>query len=115
MKCRIYQNEINILTNYNLRHENVWGSGCIDRRILHVSSWKWVVSFTHRPLYPWRKEPPHIHWIGGRGWEGGREPVWTMWSGEKSYLYGDSNSDPSTVHPLISRYTDCALPAPVNK
>jgi hypothetical protein len=35
--------------------------------------------------------------------------------GEKKYLApppGDSNSEPSAVHPVASRYTDCAIPAP---
>jgi hypothetical protein len=41
------------LTNYALRQEGVWGSGCIDPRFLDLgTSWSWVVSFTSRPLYP---------------------------------------------------------------
>jgi hypothetical protein len=36
----------------SLRHEDAWGSGCIDPRFLDLgSSWKWVISFTSRPLY----------------------------------------------------------------
>jgi hypothetical protein len=36
--------------------ENVWGSGCTDPRILDLgTSWRWVVCFTSRPLYPRRK------------------------------------------------------------
>jgi hypothetical protein len=39
------------LTNYALRHEGVWGSGCIDPHFLDLgTSWRWVVSFTPRPL-----------------------------------------------------------------
>jgi hypothetical protein len=35
-----------------LRHEGVWGSGCIDLHFLDVgTSWRWVVSFTPRSLY----------------------------------------------------------------
>jgi hypothetical protein len=35
-----------------------WGSGCIDPRFLDlVTSWRWVVSFTPRPVYPWGKSP----------------------------------------------------------
>jgi hypothetical protein len=46
------------LTNYALRHEGVWGSGCIDQRVLYLGpSWRWVVSFTPRPLYPRGKSP----------------------------------------------------------
>jgi hypothetical protein len=34
-------------------HEGVWGSGCIDPRFLDLGiSWRWVVSFTLRSLYP---------------------------------------------------------------
>jgi hypothetical protein len=47
-----------VLTNQVLRHEDVWGSGCIDPRILDLgTSWRWVVSFTHRPLYLRGKSP----------------------------------------------------------
>jgi hypothetical protein len=36
-------------------HEGVWGSGGVTTRILNLGTrWKWVVSFTSRPLYPWR-------------------------------------------------------------
>jgi hypothetical protein len=54
------------LTNKAPRHEDVWGSGCIDPRFLDLgTSWRWVVSFTPRPLYP-RERAPGTHWI--RGW-----------------------------------------------
>jgi hypothetical protein len=47
------------------------------------------------------------------GWEVGwaPEPVWTMWRRENSWSHRDSNSDSSVVHPVGSRYTDCAIPA----
>jgi hypothetical protein len=39
-------------------HEGVWGSGCIEPHFLDLgTSWRWVVSFTPRPLYPWGKSP----------------------------------------------------------
>jgi hypothetical protein len=48
------------LTNQSLRHEDVWGSECIDPRILDLgTSWTRVVSFTPRPLYPQGKSPRH--------------------------------------------------------
>jgi hypothetical protein len=31
---------------------------------------------------------------------------------KKSCSYQDSNSDPSAVQPVASRYADCAIPAP---
>jgi hypothetical protein len=41
------------LTVYALRHEDVWGNGCIDPSFLdHGTSWRRVVSFTPRTLYP---------------------------------------------------------------
>jgi hypothetical protein len=37
-----------------LRHEDVWGSGSVTPRILHLAtSWRLVVIFTPRPLFPW--------------------------------------------------------------
>jgi hypothetical protein len=36
-------------------------SGCVDPRILDLGTdWRWVVSFTHLPLYPWYR------WTEGR-------------------------------------------------
>jgi hypothetical protein len=56
-----------------------------------------------------RKEPPVP--IGKKaGWA--LEPVWTTWRKENSLPYRDSNSDPSVVQPVASRYTDYAIPAP---
>jgi hypothetical protein len=56
--------------NSALRQEGVWGSGCIDSRILGFgTSWSWVFSFTPWPLYPW-ENAPGTHWV--RGWEGHR-------------------------------------------
>jgi hypothetical protein len=41
------------LTNWALRHEGVCRSGYIDPRFLDLdTSWRWVVSFMPRPLYP---------------------------------------------------------------
>jgi hypothetical protein len=64
----------------------------------------------HAPaaLHP-GKEPPVP--IGQEaGWV--PEPVWTTWTRENSRTYRDSNSDPSVVLPVASRYTDCAIRAP---
>jgi hypothetical protein len=40
------------LANYTLHHQGVWGSGCIDPYTLDLgTNWRWVISFTPRPLY----------------------------------------------------------------
>jgi hypothetical protein len=40
------------------RHEDVWGSGCVDPRFLDLgTSWRRMVSFTPQPLYPQGKSP----------------------------------------------------------
>jgi hypothetical protein len=46
------------IPNKALRHEDVWGSGCIDLRILDLGASWWVVSFTPWPLYFREKSPP---------------------------------------------------------
>jgi hypothetical protein len=41
------------LSNNTLCQEGVWGSGCIDPHFLDLdTSWRWVVRFTPRLLYP---------------------------------------------------------------
>jgi hypothetical protein len=41
------------------------GSGCIDPHFLDLgTSWRWMVSFNPRPLYP-RERTPGTHCIGG--------------------------------------------------
>jgi hypothetical protein len=64
-------------------------------------------SWRTRPLYP-RGRSPRTHWIEV-GWN--PEPVWTTWRRENSWPYRDSNSDPSVVQPVDSRYTDYAVAA----
>jgi hypothetical protein len=60
--------------------------------------WRWAVSFTPRPLYPWWKRTryPSVRRLGGL-----QNP--------------DSNSNTSVVKPVTSRYTDYATPAPSYK
>jgi hypothetical protein len=90
------------LTTLALRHEDVWRSGCIDPRILDLgTSWRWVVSFTFRPLYSRGKSPRYLldmRLAGPQSQSARRE-------GETKL---DSNSDSSGVQPVASRYTDCA-------
>jgi hypothetical protein len=70
------------LTNYALRHEGVWERGCIDPRFLEFStSWRWVVSFTPRPLYPRGKSP----WYPlGRRLDGSQNR--SGWRGKRKFL-----------------------------
>jgi hypothetical protein len=58
------------------------------------------------------KEPPVL-----TGWEAGwaSEAVWMMCRGEKSCSYWDSNSNPLTVQPVASHYTDYTFLAPTKK
>jgi hypothetical protein len=64
-----------------------------------------VVSFTPRPLYP----PPPTHWIGG--WVNPRAGLDDV-EKKKFLIYRGSNSNPSVVEPIVSHYTDFAIPAP---
>jgi hypothetical protein len=66
----------------------------------------WVVSFTPRPLYL-RKRAPGTHWIGG--WVSPRAGLDDV--EKRNFLpHRDSNSDPSVVQPVASRYIDYAVP-----
>jgi hypothetical protein len=57
-------------TKLALRHELVYGNGCIDPCFLDRStSWRWVVTVPP-PLYSRENSPPRIHWKGG--WLGQR-------------------------------------------
>jgi hypothetical protein len=98
------------LINYALRHEVVWGRGCINPHFLDLgTSWRGVVNFTLRPLYPRGKSAQHPldRRLGGpQSWSGQR--------GENSCPYRDSNYDPSIVQPVSSRYIDCAIPTSVS-
>jgi hypothetical protein len=61
----------------------------IDPHFLDLdTSWRWVISFTHLPLYPQGKRPPvpigkEVEWIP--------EPVRTIWRTETSWPYRDSS------------------------
>jgi hypothetical protein len=98
------------LTNYTQHHKGVWGSGCIDPYVLDLgASWRWVISFTHRSLYPQGKSPryPLDRRLGGPQNRPAR-------SGENSWPYRDSNSEASVVQPVSSHYTGYCIPAPIN-
>jgi hypothetical protein len=47
-------------SNYALRHDSVWGSGCIYPCFLGLATrLRWVVSFTPLPFYPRGKSSRH--------------------------------------------------------
>jgi hypothetical protein len=77
------------LTNYALRHEGVWESGCIDPHFLDL------VSFTTRPLYSRGKRPQY--------------PLVDLRAGlddlRKFLTLPGLNPEPSVVQPVASRYT----------
>jgi hypothetical protein len=53
------------LSNFALRHEGVWGSGCIDPHFLTsvLAGGEWSASRSGR-FTSWERAPS-IHWIGG--------------------------------------------------
>jgi hypothetical protein len=82
------------------------GSGYIDPSFLDLgTSWKWAVNFKPRPFYP-RGKSPGTHLIGG--WVSFKAGVDDV-EKRKVWLYRGSNSEPSAVHTVASRYTDWAI------
>jgi hypothetical protein len=59
--------------------------------------WRWVVSFTSRPLYS-RGKSPEVP-IGERvRWT--QEPVWTLWSRENLWPLPGTEPRPSSLYPV---------------
>jgi hypothetical protein len=84
----------------HLRHEGVWGSGCVDPHFLDLgSSWRWVVSFTPRPLH---RRGRTSRFSLDRRLGGPQNRSWRL-------------GDETVVLPVASRYTDCAIAAPSNR
>jgi hypothetical protein len=53
------------INKYKVRHESVWGNGCIDPRFFDLgTSLRRGISHPHRSYYPQEKSP-RTHWIGG--------------------------------------------------
>jgi hypothetical protein len=69
------------LLNYASHHKDVLGSGGMAPRILNLSTkWRWVVSFTPRPLYCRGKSPRHPL---DRRLDGPQSLIWT-WRWEEN-------------------------------
>jgi hypothetical protein len=84
--------------------------GRIDPQLLDLGTrWRWVVSFTSLSLYPQGKNPqsPLDRRLDGPQSRSGR-------FGENFWPYRDSNSDPSVLQPLASRYSNYAITANVS-
>jgi hypothetical protein len=96
--------------NWAPHHEGVLGSECTAPRILQLGTrWKWVVSFTPRPLYLPGKEP-----LASIGWEAGWAPeaVWTRWWREIfSAPTGTRTPDHPSRNPALYHW---AIPTPAS-
>jgi hypothetical protein len=76
-----------------------WGSGGIAPRILELSTiWRWVVSFTPRPLYP-----------QGKSWVGPRAVLDAVVKRKIPSTRLESNPRTPIVQPIAQRYTDWAI------
>jgi len=95
-----------LVLNQTPRHEDVWASGGIVPSILNIGArWKWEVSSTPRPFYPWGKIP--------------RQPLDRRFGGSQSRPGRDveeKNSQPllgietRSSSPQPGRYTDWEAP-----
>jgi hypothetical protein len=86
----------------------MWGSGCTDPRIWELVGCDWLAS-SLGCFPPWERASVN-HWVGdGVGPKTCLEDV----ERRKSCSYRDSNCGPSTVQPVATRYTDCAILAPI--
>jgi hypothetical protein len=87
-----------------------WGNGGIAPRILDFGTrWRWVVSFTPRPLYPKVKSPryPLDRRLGGpqiRSWRGGKE--------KNSHPRRESNPRTLIVQPIAQNIYIHTCPEP---
>jgi hypothetical protein len=86
-----------------------WGSGGIAPHILDLGiRWRWVVSFTPRPLYP-KERAPGAHWIGG--WVGPRAVLNAVVKRKIPSPRRESNPTTPIVQSVAQRYTDWAITA----
>jgi hypothetical protein len=86
-----------------------WGSGGIAPSILDLGTrWRWVVSFTTRPLYPQEKS---LCFPLDRGWVGPRAVLDAVVKRKIPSPRRESNPRTPIVQPLAHRYTDWAITA----
>jgi hypothetical protein len=84
------------------------GGGCIYPHFDLGTSWRWVVSFTPRPLYP-RGKSPGTHWMGC--WVDPRAGLDDL-EKRKFLTLPWLELRPLRCPAVASRYTDYATPAP---
>jgi hypothetical protein len=85
-----------------------WGSGSIAPRILDLGTrWRWVVSFTTRPLYH-RERAPGTH---GIGWVGSWVVLDAVVKRKIPRPRWESNPRTPIVQPVAQCYTDWAMTA----
>jgi hypothetical protein len=80
---------------------------CIDQPFLNSALARGEWSAPRPGHFTSGKRAPGTHWI--RGWV---DPRTDQDDVERIKILPHSNSDPSAVLPVASRYTDCAIPAP---
>jgi hypothetical protein len=84
------------LLKLSTTHVEIWGSGGIAPHILNTDTrWRWLMTFTPRPLYHRRKAPGTDGIVAGRA----PEPVWTL---KKKSVFRESKSD-SLVVQLVTK------------
>jgi hypothetical protein len=77
----------------------------------------WSVKWMYRSTFSWPRHELEVsgEWAPGNewieGWVDTRSGLDDKWRRENSWSYRDSNSDPSVVQPVASRYSDFATPA----
>jgi hypothetical protein len=77
------------------RYEDILGEWRHNHVFFDLGArWKWMVSFTPRPLYP-RERAPGTHWIGG--WVDLRAGLDTVWKRKIPSPRRESNTD----HPIV--------------
>jgi hypothetical protein len=85
-----------------LARVGVLGSGGIAQCILDLGTrWRWVVSFTPRPLYPQGKSP----WYPLDRRVGGVPQNRSGRSGEEKHSQTMSGLEPSIIQLVVQRYT----------
>jgi hypothetical protein len=101
--------KLTLCFNWAPRHEGILGSRGIAPLIHLGTRWKWVVSFTPRPLYR-REGAPGTHctlWLGGC--VGPRAVLDAVVKRKIPSPRRESNPTTPIVQPVAQRYTDWAI------